>query len=174
MRNHNKLLGRVEGVDGIKTGYTRMSGFNLVSSVRRGNRHIVAVVLGGASGGARDARMRGLIEQHIASASTNRTVARIAETTDVSAAAAPVAPAKKPEPRLDARRCAGHRCEHREGERPRLRNASRGEPRPGPGRRLAQAKAPQPGSGEPINPDQGEDHHGEGRRGADRVARSRW
>ena len=35
MRNHNKLLGRVEGVDGIKTGYTRMSGFNLVSSVRR-------------------------------------------------------------------------------------------------------------------------------------------
>ena len=70
MRNHNKLLGRVEGVDGIKTGYTRASGFNLVSSVRRGNRHIVAVVLGGASGGARDARMRGLIEQHIASAAT--------------------------------------------------------------------------------------------------------
>ena len=100
MRNHNKLLGRVEGVDGIKTGYTRMSGFNLVSSVRRGNRHIVAVVLGGASGGARDARMRCLIEQHIASASTNRSVAKIAETTEVSAAAAPAAPAKKPEPRL--------------------------------------------------------------------------
>ena len=73
MRNHNKLLGRVEGIDGIKTGYTRASGFNLVSSVRRGNRHIVAVVIGGASGGARDARMRSLIEQHIASAATNRT-----------------------------------------------------------------------------------------------------
>ena len=73
MRNHNKLLGRVEGVDGIKTGYTRASGFNLVSSVRRGNRHVVAVVLGGASGAARDARMRALIEQHIASASNNRT-----------------------------------------------------------------------------------------------------
>ena len=52
MRNHNKLLGRVEGVDGIKTGYTRASGFNLVSSVRRGSRHVVAVVLGGASGGS--------------------------------------------------------------------------------------------------------------------------
>jgi len=38
MRNHNKLLGRVQGVDGIKTGYTRDSGFNLVSSVRRGGR----------------------------------------------------------------------------------------------------------------------------------------
>src|ERR1700755_1387548 len=53
MRNHNKLLGRVQGIDGIKTGYTRDSGFNLVSSVRRGPRHIVAVVLGGTSGGAR-------------------------------------------------------------------------------------------------------------------------
>ena len=56
--------GEVEGVDGIKTGYTRASGFNLVTSVKRGaNRHIVAVVLGGRSGGQRDARMRELIEQ---------------------------------------------------------------------------------------------------------------
>ncbi len=38
IRNHNRLLGRVEGVDGIKTGYTRASGFNLVTSVHRGNR----------------------------------------------------------------------------------------------------------------------------------------
>src|SRR5882672_2588436 len=73
MRNHNKLLGRVQGIDGIKTGYTRASGFNLVSSVRRGERHVVAAVLGGASGAARDARMRGLVEQHIASASASRT-----------------------------------------------------------------------------------------------------
>src|SRR5215218_5658108 len=51
IRNHNRLLGKVEGVDGIKTGYTRASGFNLVTSMRRGNRHIVAAVLGGASGG---------------------------------------------------------------------------------------------------------------------------
>jgi D-alanyl-D-alanine carboxypeptidase len=109
MRNHNKLLGRVEGVDGIKTGYTRASGFNLVSSVRRGNRHIVAVVLGGASGGARDARMRSLIEQHIASAATNRTIAKITETSDVTASAksvttAPVAgTALAAEPRFEPR-----------------------------------------------------------------------
>ena len=56
MANHNRLLGRVDGVDGIKTGYTRMSGFNLVSSVKRGDRRIVAVVLGGTSAGARDAQ----------------------------------------------------------------------------------------------------------------------
>ena len=58
MRNHNHLLGQVDGVDGIKTGYTRASGFNLVTSVRRDGRHIVAVVLGGRSSGQRDARMR--------------------------------------------------------------------------------------------------------------------
>src|SRR5215475_1604998 len=53
MRNHNKLLGHVDGVDGIKTGYTQASGFNLVASVRRNNKHIVSVVLGGTSAGAR-------------------------------------------------------------------------------------------------------------------------
>jgi hypothetical protein len=41
MRNHNHLLGAVEGVDGIKTGYTRTSGFNLITSVHRDNRHII-------------------------------------------------------------------------------------------------------------------------------------
>jgi D-alanyl-D-alanine carboxypeptidase len=73
MANHNKLLGRVHGVDGIKTGYTRASGFNLVTSVRRSDRHIVAVVLGGTSGGQRDARMRTLIESHVMLASTTGT-----------------------------------------------------------------------------------------------------
>jgi D-alanyl-D-alanine carboxypeptidase len=79
MRNHNHLLGRVQGMDGIKTGYTRDSGFNLVTSVHRNGRHIVAVVLGGASAGTRDARMRELIEGHIAQASTRHTAPMIAE-----------------------------------------------------------------------------------------------
>jgi D-alanyl-D-alanine carboxypeptidase len=79
MRNHNHLLGRVQGMDGIKTGYTHDSGFNLVTSVHRNGRHIVAVVLGGSSGGTRDARMRELIETHIARASTRHTAPMIAE-----------------------------------------------------------------------------------------------
>jgi D-alanyl-D-alanine carboxypeptidase len=79
MRNHNRLLGRVEGVDGIKTGYTRASGFNLVTSVRRGRRHIVAVVLGGRSAGKRDAQMRELLSDHIMTASIRRTAPAIAE-----------------------------------------------------------------------------------------------
>src|SRR5260370_36691047 len=74
MHNHNALLGQVEGVDGIKTGYTEASGYNLVSSVRRDEKHLVGVVLGGTSNAARDARMRQLIEDNISLASTQRTV----------------------------------------------------------------------------------------------------
>jgi D-alanyl-D-alanine carboxypeptidase len=79
MRNHNALLGQVKGVDGIKTGYTEASGYNLVSSVRRDEKHIIAVVLGGTSNAARDARMRQLIEDNISLASTRRTVPIIVE-----------------------------------------------------------------------------------------------
>jgi len=79
IRNHNSLLGQVRGVDGIKTGYTEASGYNLVSSVHRDEKHIVAVVLGGTSNEARDARMRQLIEDHISLASTQRTVPIIVE-----------------------------------------------------------------------------------------------
>jgi D-alanyl-D-alanine carboxypeptidase len=82
--NHNNLLGRVEGVDGIKTGYIRASGFNLVTSLRRGNRYMVAVVMGGASAGSRDARMRELISQTVTTASTKRTAPVIAEQSDKS------------------------------------------------------------------------------------------
>src|SRR5450631_4890929 len=77
--NHNRLLGNVEGVDGIKTGYTRASGFNLVTSMRRGNRHLVGVVLGGHSGGSRDTIMRGLLAENLEKAATKRTVAAITE-----------------------------------------------------------------------------------------------
>ena len=79
IRNHNRLLGSVEGVDGIKTGYTRASGFNLVTSMRRGNRHLVGVVLGGRSGGSRDAIMRNLLAENLERAATKRTVAAITE-----------------------------------------------------------------------------------------------
>ncbi|GAB4354409.1 MAG: hypothetical protein Kow0026_13010 [Oricola sp.] len=60
-RNHNRLLGRVRGVDGIKTGYTRASGFNLVTSVHRDGRSIVAVVMGGQTGASRNEHMQELI-----------------------------------------------------------------------------------------------------------------
>ncbi len=66
---HNRLLGRIEGVDGIKTGYTRASGFNLVTSVRSNGRSVVAVVMGGQSGKSRDDHMAALIREHLPRAS---------------------------------------------------------------------------------------------------------
>ena len=75
--NHNKLLGRVAGVNGIKTGYTRASGFNLVTSVNRNKRQIVAVVLGGNTGRARDQRMVSLIETYLPKASTGKRTAAL-------------------------------------------------------------------------------------------------
>ena len=61
-RNHNRLLGQVEGVDGIKTGYTRASGFNLASMAERNGRRVIVVVLGGETAAARDAQVAYLIE----------------------------------------------------------------------------------------------------------------
>lgn len=61
-RNHNRLLGQVEGVDGIKTGYTRASGFNLATMAERDGRRVIVVVLGGETAAARDAQVAYLIE----------------------------------------------------------------------------------------------------------------
>jgi D-alanyl-D-alanine carboxypeptidase len=59
---HNRVMLRYAGVDGIKTGYIGASGFNLVTSVVRGGRPLVGVVMGGGSGGWRDNRMIQLLD----------------------------------------------------------------------------------------------------------------
>jgi D-alanyl-D-alanine carboxypeptidase len=91
--SHNHLLGRIDGVDGIKTGYTRASGFNLLTSVHRDGRSLIAVVMGGRSAAGRDRIMANLIADHIAEASTGHTAAAIAEASPAETnepAAAPV------------------------------------------------------------------------------------
>ena len=100
--NHNHLLGKVDGVDGIKTGYINASGFNLVTSVHRGNRYLVAVVMGGSSGASRDARMRELINEKIVQASTKRTAPMVAEATPSEPIVA-AKPEPKPEPMVVAK-----------------------------------------------------------------------
>jgi D-alanyl-D-alanine carboxypeptidase len=60
--NHNRLLGRYLGADGIKTGYVRASGFNLVVSAARNDHRLVGVVLGGKSASWRDQHMTGLLD----------------------------------------------------------------------------------------------------------------
>lgn len=71
-RNHNHLLRLVRGVDGIKTGYTRASGFNIVTSLRRAGRKVIVVVMGGRTFRARDARARALINRYFAKARSGR------------------------------------------------------------------------------------------------------
>jgi len=61
-RNHNTLVGDVAGVDGMKTGYIRASGFNLAATVDRQDQRLVAIVMGGATAAVRDAHARELIE----------------------------------------------------------------------------------------------------------------
>jgi len=78
-RNHNHLLGRIDGLDGIKTGYTRESGFNLLTSVKRDGHFIVAVVLGGTTAVGRDRIMANLIETEIDKGSSRHTAPMIAE-----------------------------------------------------------------------------------------------
>ena len=79
MRNHNHLLGAVEGVDGIKTGFTRASGFNLLTSLHRDGRYLVGVVMGGPSASERDGHMRELIAQHFKEAALRRTAPMLAD-----------------------------------------------------------------------------------------------
>lgn len=61
MRNHNGLLLRMQGVDGLKTGYTNASGYNLAVSAVRDNRRLIAVVMGGPSTAARDLNAEDLL-----------------------------------------------------------------------------------------------------------------
>lgn len=94
IRGHNHLLGSVPGVDGIKTGFTNSSGFNLLTSVHRDGRFLIGVVLGGRSAGERDAHMRALVESNIRLASTRRTAPIIADRGPMTIATA--APAVAP------------------------------------------------------------------------------
>src|SRR5215470_13120795 len=71
--NHNTLLENFEGTDGIKTGYTRASGFNLVASVRRGRKHVVGAIFGGVSAAARNAAMRTFLSLGLVKASSVKT-----------------------------------------------------------------------------------------------------
>lgn len=97
--NHNRLLGRVKGVDGIKTGYIRASGFNLVTNVNTGGRHIVAVVMGGRSGASRNAQMEKLIAQYLPKATRgNRTAPMLVASAPASRTPSAAMPKVTPKP----------------------------------------------------------------------------
>ena len=72
--NHNRLIGNVLGVDGIKTGYTRASGFNLMASAKRNGRRIVTIMFGGSTSRSRDEHVAELIEAAYASLAQDQPV----------------------------------------------------------------------------------------------------
>ncbi|HYD69352.1 D-alanyl-D-alanine carboxypeptidase [Azospirillum sp.] len=71
VHNHNRLMSRYDGMDGIKTGYIRASGFNLAASAVRDGRRLIAVVMGGKSAVSRDNRMAALLDEAFAKARRN-------------------------------------------------------------------------------------------------------
>jgi D-alanyl-D-alanine carboxypeptidase len=70
-KTHDNLIGRYNGADGIKTGYTGASGFNLVSSVVRDGAHVIGVVMGGITARRRDGEMMRLLDNTFAQIQTN-------------------------------------------------------------------------------------------------------
>lgn len=97
IRGHNNLMYRYRGMDGIKTGYTNASGFNLVSAINDNGRRVVGVVLGGKTARSRDAQMAALLDKAVPQASRSRNTeqlvasANVSRTFDVPPAAVPAA-----------------------------------------------------------------------------------
>ncbi len=69
-KSHNRLMSRYQGMDGIKTGYIRASGFNLVASARRDGKRVIAVVFGGKTSKTRDRQVTRLLDRGFASLET--------------------------------------------------------------------------------------------------------
>ncbi len=96
IRGHNNLMYRYQGMDGIKTGYTNASGFNLVSAINHNGRRVVGVVLGGKTARSRDAQMAALLDKAVPQASRSRNTeqlvasANVSRTFDVPPAAVPL------------------------------------------------------------------------------------
>ncbi len=91
-KNHNGLIGVVDGVDGIKTGYTRASGFNLMASAKRRGHRVVAVMFGGSTSRSRDQHVTDLIEAAYRSFEPTDTPPELRTTLAFSAIQTPVDP----------------------------------------------------------------------------------
>lgn len=91
-KNHNGLIGKVEGVDGIKTGYTRASGFNLMASAKRRGHRVVAIMFGGSTARSRDQHVTDLIEAAYASIEPTKVDPVLRKTMSFAAIQAPADP----------------------------------------------------------------------------------
>lgn len=102
--SHNRLLGRYEGADGLKTGFIRDSGFNLAASAERDGRRIFGVVLGGSSSYARDVQMMHLLDRGFDTQPTLTVASRLAPRPNVVGArplGTGLSTAAKPQPPVE-------------------------------------------------------------------------
>ncbi|MEK7301672.1 MAG: D-alanyl-D-alanine carboxypeptidase family protein [Pseudomonadota bacterium] len=103
--SHNRLVRNTPGVDGLKTGFIQASGFNVATSAKRGNRRVVAVVMGGQTAASRDQHMAQLLDRsfnqsastQLASANT-RVVPVVAQKTNITTPVPRSAPLLKQTP----------------------------------------------------------------------------
>ena len=99
--SHNRLVRDYPGADGLKTGFIRASGFNVATTAVRGNRRLVAVVMGGFSSQSRDTHMANLLDRSFLRASLRDQRSWVADTTfsqEFMAFAPPAQPVSPPTP----------------------------------------------------------------------------
>lgn len=65
LRGHNRMMASYDGVDGIKTGYTKAAGYNLVTSASKNGKRVIGVVIGAKSAGERDQQMTDMLNKHL-------------------------------------------------------------------------------------------------------------
>lgn len=101
--SHNRMVRNTPGVDGLKTGFIRASGFNVATSAKRGGRRVIAVVMGGQTAAARDQHMAQLLDRsfnqgrtHVASNTSNNRAVPVAALNTSASTSVP-----KPSPVLE-------------------------------------------------------------------------
>lgn len=115
-KNHNNLLASVAGVDGIKTGYTRASGFNLMASAKRNDRRVIAIMFGGSTSKSRDAHVTDLIEAAYKSFDENNEADALKASYAFSALQSPIDPDGAALPMLNGQVFSGNSSVVGEGD----------------------------------------------------------
>lgn len=112
-KSHNDLVGTVHGVDGIKTGYTRASGFNLMTSAEREGHRVIAVVLGGATAKSRNDHVEALVEAAFATYAgpADPSQPQLRGTIEMAAARMPANPNAAAEPTLNGQPISAYKAE---------------------------------------------------------------
>ena len=94
--SHNRMVRTTKGVDGMKTGYIRASGFNVATSAKRDNRRVVAVVMGGKAAASRDRHMARLLDRTFANLKTNKRRTHVSSIVDLRVGISAPIPRFKP------------------------------------------------------------------------------